>query len=145
MTLSALGDVPQRFPESPWAPRALAQRALVETRERLKASDSSLGSVPAAFVTNRTLVEKYPASPEAEAAGWQLASVYEDRKAWDRAAAAYAGLATRFPQTRFDAWWRAGEIYEKRLKDDGAARAAYAKVPPTSPKYKDAQKRAQGR
>jgi serine/threonine protein kinase/tetratricopeptide (TPR) repeat protein len=143
--LAALGDVAQKFPDSPWAPRALSQRALIETRERVKAADSSLGAVPAAFLTYRTLVEKYPSSPEAEFAAWQLGSIYEDRKAWDRAASTYTDLATRFPQTRYDAWWKAAEIYEKRLKNDAAARAAYAKVPSTSPKYKDAQKRAQSR
>jgi outer membrane protein assembly factor BamD (BamD/ComL family) len=145
LAITALGDVPQKFPDSPWAPRALAQRALIETRERVKGGDSVLGSVPAAFLTNRTIVEKYPTSPEAESAGWQVGSLYEDRKKWDRAAAAYSDLATRFPQTRYDAWWKAAEIYDRRLKDAAAARAAYAKVPPSSPKYKDAQKRLQSR
>ena len=97
------------------------------------------------FDLNRTIVEKYPASPEAEFAGWQVGSVYEDRKAWDRAASTYSDLATRFPQTRYDAWWRAGDIYDKRLKNETAARAAYSKVPSSSPKYKDAQKRLQSR
>ena len=145
LAIAALGDVPRTFPDSPWAPRALAQRALIETRERQKGGDSALGSVPAAFLTNRTIVEKYPTSPEAEFAGWQVGSVYEDRKAWDRAASTYADLATRFPQTRYDAWWRAADIYDKRLKNEPAARAAYSKVPPSSPKYKDAQKRLQSR
>jgi TolA-binding protein len=137
-----LGDVPRAFPDSPWAPRALAQRALLETRERVKDTDPALGSVPASFLSHRALVERYPSAPEAEFAGWQVAMFLEDRKVYDKAAAAYSDLATRFPGTRYDAWWRAGELYEKRLRDDAAAKAAYARVPPSSPKYKDAQKRA---
>jgi TolA-binding protein len=136
-----LAEVPQRFPDSPWAPRALAQRAQLETRERVKDTHPSLGTVPAALLTNRVLTEKYPTAPEAEFAYWQLGGDYEDRKAYALAAAAFTELGTRFPQTKFDAWWRAGELYTKRLKNQAAAKAAYARVPPTSPKYKDAQKR----
>ena len=137
-----LADVPRQFPDSPWAVRALAQRALLETRERVKDADPALGSVPAAFLSQRALTERYPSAPEAEFAGWQVAAFYEDRKIYDKAAAVYAELAARFPETRYDAWWRAGELYEKRLHDDAAAKAAYARVPPSSPRYKDAQKRA---
>jgi len=140
-----LGDVPQRFAESPWAPRALAQRALLETRERVKATDPSLGTVPAAFETNRLLIERYPASPEAESALWQVAAEYEDRKVYDRAVATLVDMTKRFPQTRYDAWWQLGELYDKRLKDAAAARGAYANVPPSSARYKDAQKRAERR
>ena len=140
-----LADVPRKFPDSPWAPRALAQRALLETRERVKDTDPVLGSVPAAVLSHRSLVEQYPSAPEAEFSWWQLAAFYEDRKIYDKAAAACSELATRFPQTRYDAWWRAAELYDKRLHDDAAAKAAYARVPASSPKYKDAQKRATGR
>jgi serine/threonine protein kinase/TolA-binding protein len=140
-----LGDVPRAFPDSPWAPRALAQRALLETRERVKDTDPALGSVPAALLSHRALVEQYPSAPEAEFSWWQMAAFYEDRKIYDKAAAACSELGTRFPETRYDAWWRAAEIYDKRLKDDAAAKAAYRRVPSSSPRYKDAQKRAQGR
>ena len=51
-------------------------------------------------------------------------------------------LATRFPDTRLDAWFKAGEIAEQRLKNREGARAAYLKVPPTSSRYRDAQDRA---
>ena len=39
-------------------------------------------------------------------------------------------LAARFPDNPVDAWFRLGEIYERRLKDPVKAKDAYAKVPP---------------
>ena len=39
------------------------------------------------------------------------------------------------------AWWRAGEIYDRRLRNPEAAKNAYAKVPTSSRNYKEAQKR----
>jgi TolA-binding protein len=137
-----LAEVPQRFPDSPWAPRALTAKALLETRERVKDTDPALGSVPAAFTSNLQLATRYAGSPEAELAMWQAGEVLEDKKAYVRAAQMFLDLAARFPSTRYDAAWRAAEIYDKRLDNDTAARAAYAKVPPASRNYKEAQKRA---
>jgi hypothetical protein len=51
-------------------------------------------------------------------------------------------LATRFPNNPHDAWWRLGELYERQLRDPDRARAAYAQVPSTSSRYRDAQRRA---
>jgi tetratricopeptide (TPR) repeat protein len=59
------------------------------------------------------------------------------------AAEAYVRLGTTFPNTRFDAWFKAGEIYERRLNNRDEARSAYLKVPSVSPRYKDAQSRSQ--
>jgi TolA-binding protein len=137
-----LADVPVKFPDSPWAPRALAAKALLETRERVKETDPAFGNVPAQFVTNRQIAEKYVTSPEAELALWAIGEEYENRKRYDLAAKAFTDLATHFPETRYDAWWRAAELYEKRLKDRAAARSAYAKVPSSSRNFKDAQRRA---
>ena len=139
-----LADVPVKFPDSPWAPRALAAKALLETRERVKETDPTFGSVPAQFLTNREIAEKYATSPEAELAFWQVGEEYDSRKRYDLAAKAFADLGTHFPETRYDAWWRAAELYDKRLKDRAAAQAAYAKVPSSSRNFKDAQKRATG-
>ena len=47
----------------------------------------------------------------------------------------------RTATTRMDSWFRLGEIYERRLNDPAKAREAYAKVPPASPRYNDAQKK----
>jgi hypothetical protein len=40
-----------------------------------------------------------------------------------------------------EVWFRLGELYERRLNDPAKARAAYAKVPPPSTRYGDAQRR----
>ena len=138
-----LGEIPIKHAKSPWAPRALAAKAALETREKIKETDAVLGAVvPAAVATNRVIVERYPATPPGETALWQLAEAYDDVKRYDLAAAAFNDLATRFPQTRYDAWWRAAETLDKRLKDKTAARAAYSRVPTTSPNYGTAQKRS---
>jgi TolA-binding protein len=138
-----LAEIPGKHAKSPWAPRALAARAALETREKIKEPDAVLGAtVPAAIATNRVLAERYPAAPEAEAALWQLGEAYDDLKRYDLAARAFQDLATRFPRTRYDAWWRAGEILDKRVKDKNAAGTAYARVPERSPNYREAQKRS---
>jgi tetratricopeptide (TPR) repeat protein len=138
-----LAQIPARHVRSVWAPRALAAKAALETRERIKAEDPVLGATAsAALATYRVLVERYRTAPEAEAALWELGAAYEDAGRYDLAAAAFQSLGTRFPRTRYEAWWRAGEVYEKRLNDKYAARAAYRKVPAFSPNYAPAQKRS---
>jgi serine/threonine protein kinase/TolA-binding protein len=136
------GAVPSEHPSSVWAPRALAAKAALEAREKIKEHDAVLGAnVSAAMTTNRLLAQRYPSAPEAELALWQLGDAYDDLKRYDLAATAFETLATRFPLTRYDAWWRAAELYDKRLKNKTAARAAYSRVPSRSPKYEDAQRR----
>ena len=138
-----LSQIPSRHRFSVWAPRALAAKAALETREKIKAPDPVLGTTAsAALATNRLLIERYRNAPEAQAALWEVGAAYEDARRYDLAAAAFHDLGTRFPQTRYEAWWRAGELYEKRLKDTNAARAAYSKVPASSPNYATAQKRS---
>ncbi len=44
--------------------------------------------------------------------------------AFEHAAQALTDLATRFPRNATDAWWRLGELYERKLKDLGKAREA---------------------
>jgi outer membrane protein assembly factor BamD (BamD/ComL family) len=139
-----LTDAVTQFPDVAIAPQALSMRAGIEERENIKVTDSTLGrSVPAALVSYRQLSERYPTAGVSELALWKLASFYEDLKRYDLAAEALGTLGTRFPATRYDAWWEAGELYDKRLKDKGKAKDAYSKVPSTSRRYKDAQKKAQ--
>ena len=45
------------------------------------------------------------------------------------------------PTRPSDVCFRLGEIYERRLNDPVKAKEAYAKVPPGSPRYNDAQRR----
>ena len=42
-----------------------------------------------------------------------------------------------------DAYWKLGEVRERRLRNPVGAIEAYSKVPTTSPKYRDAQKKVQ--
>ena len=130
--------------DSPFAPRALSRRAAIEERLRMRVNDAQLGgSVPTAVVTYRSLVDRYPSAPAAEGAYDALAKQYEDLRKYDLAAASLQELATRFPANRVDAAWRAGELYEGRLKDRDRARAAYALVPSQSSRYRDAQRKLQ--
>ena len=136
--------VESTHPESPFAPRALSRRATVEERLRMRVNDAQVGGpVPASLVTYRSLVERYPSAPAAEGAYDALAKLYEDLRKYDLAAAALQELATRFPANRVDAAWRAGELFEERLKDRDRARAAYALVPSQSSRYRDAQRKLQ--
>jgi TolA-binding protein/predicted Ser/Thr protein kinase len=137
------GDVVTRYPKTPWAPRALFAKASLEDRSRTRVVDSQLGvSVPAALISYRTLVERYPDSDSTEIAWWRISEMYDDLKRFALAAQALESLASRFPNNRRDAQWRAAELYDKKVKDAAKARDAYARVPPTSPHYRDAQKRA---
>ena len=137
------GDVVTRYPKTPWAPRALFAKASLEDRSRTRVVDSQLGgSVPAALISYRTLVERYPDSDSTEIAWWRLSEMYDDLKRYGLAAHALESLASRFPNNRRDAQWRAAELYDKKVKDAAKAKEAYARVPPTSSHYRDAQKRA---
>jgi tetratricopeptide (TPR) repeat protein len=142
--LELFSAVESEHAESPFAPRAMARRAAIEDRLRARVLDTRLAaSVPVSLVTYRGLVERYPGAPVAESAFDTLARLYEDIKRYELAAAALQELATRFPANRVDAAWRAGELYEDRVKDQERARASYALVPMQSPRYRDAQRKLQ--
>jgi outer membrane protein assembly factor BamD (BamD/ComL family)/predicted Ser/Thr protein kinase len=137
-----LDQIIASYPTSAVAPRALAQRATIEDREDLKVTDPVLQRVvPAALVTYRQLTDAYPHTPPAEGAFVRLAKLYDDIKRYDLAAKAFVGLGSYFPKNRHDAWWEAGELYEKRVRDVAKAKDAYARVPQTSRRYRDAQKK----
>jgi TolA-binding protein len=95
--------------------------------------------VPKALLTYRTIAERYPS--QAEDALWKLGTMYENLDRHALAAQSLVDLTTRFPETQYDAWFKLAELYEKRLRDRARAAAAYAKVPTTSQKYSDAQKK----
>jgi TolA-binding protein/predicted Ser/Thr protein kinase len=137
-----LGQLIADYPQSAWAPRALMARAEIEERERLYQRDDELAtSVPSALVSYRQLVAQYAGSPATETALWKLGRAYVDAKRYELAAKTFADLAVRFPGTQYDAWFAAGELYDKRLNDPASARDAYGRVPPSSPRFRDAQKR----
>ncbi len=140
---ASFGSVAQKYPTSPWAPAALMEKATIEDRMKVRQIDAALQtSVPSSLVTLRALVESYPAHALAEQAHWKLADLYEGINRHALAAEECETLAKTFPSTKYDAWFRAGELFDRRVKDKGRARAAYAQVPPTSPRYRDAQKRS---
>ncbi len=114
----------------------------IEDRLKLRQIDEALAtSVPASLVTLRGLVARYPTHALSEQALWRLADLYEAANRHRLAAEACETLARTFPATGYDAWFRAAELYDRRVKDKDRARAAYTQVPPSSPKYKDAQKK----
>jgi TolA-binding protein len=137
-----LDSLASDYRRTPWAPRALMMRAALEESQKSYQRDEELdASVPRALVTYRDVVTQYARTAEAEAAWWKLGQLYADTKRFDLAARAFVTLAVRFPETRFDAWFAAAELYERRLADHPRARAAYARVPTSSPRFGDAQKR----
>ena len=138
----AFHDVAAGFRDSPWAAKALAAKAAVEMQQDLSEADGRLGlTVPAALVSLRQLVETNPHVPEAEKAFWDLGEMYEKLKKPDLAADAFERLGTRFPDTRYDAWWRAAQIYDRKLDRPADAVTCYRQILPTSPHYQDAKKR----
>lgn len=137
-----LAEIADEYPQSKWAPVALLDKAAIEVDAKISVRDSDLGAqVPAALVTYRKLVSEHPTHPGTEEALWQLGEMYTELKEFKLAAAAYESLGTRFPKTRHDAWWSAAQTYDRRLDDDDRAIAAYRKIPRTSRRYDDAQRR----
>jgi len=140
--LELFAEVPGMAPKSVWGAQALAAKAALEDRRKLRLIDRQLNtSVPASLVSYRTLVGDYPDSPDAEQALWRLSEMYDDLARYALAAESLETLAVRFPNNAHDAWWRAGETWDKKVKDPARARAAYANIPAASKRYKDAQQR----
>ena len=138
-----LTEALMRSPDGTWAVQALAAKASIEERLKVYERDPVLGSAsPSALITYRTLTEKFPNRPEAEAALWKLGGMYEDAKRYAQAAQAFVDLGTRFPETKYDAWFRAGDLFDKRLDKSAEAREAFLKVPKTSPRFQESQRRA---
>jgi outer membrane protein assembly factor BamD (BamD/ComL family) len=144
--LQLFDDLLNSAPDSVWAPRALARKAALQERTKQRFTDPQLNaSVPAALISYRLLVERYPTSDAVEPALAKLADMYDDLKRYDLAAKSLDDLAAKFPNNTRDAAWRAAEMYDKKIKNADAARSAYTRVPANSPHYKDAQKRAQAK
>ena len=140
--LTMLGDVDSSYPGTPWAAKALREKAAIEERSKVRIVDAQIGtSVPVALITYRRLVEQFPSDESAEAALEKIANMFEDLHRYELAADALHTLAVKYPTNDRNAAWRAGEMYEKRVKDMVRARESYALVAPDSRKYSDAQKK----
>jgi len=136
--------IPSMTGSAPWAVQALLRRATLEDRARARVVDSVLGvTVPASLVSYRQVVESYPDAAGVEPALARLGEMYEDLRRYDLAGQAWLDLARRFPANTRDAAWRAGELFEKRLKDPQRMREAYSLVTMRSSHYRDAQKKLQ--
>jgi hypothetical protein len=72
---------------------------------------------------------------------WNLARGYVELKRYAQAAAMFEEIAGRDHENQHEAWFAAGDVYDKKLKDDSRARLAFAQVPPMSPRYGEAQRR----
>jgi tetratricopeptide (TPR) repeat protein len=87
------------------------------------------------------VVERYGSSAASTIALAKLGRMYTDTKRFESATVVLEQLAERDRDNAYDAWFAAAEIYDKRLKDPKRAKAAYERVPPSSPHYADALKR----
>ena len=138
--LAIIGD---EYPTSSWFVPAMLAKIAIEDKAKLKELDPTVGvTVPASLLTRRLLVERAPLHPAAEQALWKLGEMFEGLKDYRQAVGMYVKLGTTFPATRLDAWFRAAELYERKLNADDEARSAYLNVPTTSSRYRDAQARA---
>jgi TolA-binding protein len=134
-------DVADKYPATVWAARALGARGDVEDQQELYQRDEVLAtSVPSALVTYRQVATGF-GGREREDALWKLGRVYTRTKRYELAARTFTELAEGYPDSAYDAWFAAAEIYDKRLEDVERARAAYSRVPSSSPRFTDAQKR----
>jgi len=75
----------------------------------------------------------------------QLALGYEDIDQFQAAVETLEHLAAQYPENPMEVWFRLGDLYERRLRNADKARAAYEKVPATSPRYREAQQRLKRR
>lgn len=138
-----LGEVAREFPGTPQAAAALNTKLKVENdRKDLRELDPVLKiEVPAAMVTLRTLIEQFPDAPQSMPARNRLAAMLTAMNRHQEAAQALEELGARYPDNPMDVWFRLGEIYDRRLNEPVKAKEAYAKVPQSSSRYGEAQRR----
>ena len=143
-SLELLGQVARDYPGSGQAMLALQTKMKIEgERRELRAVDpATKQDGPAIIPTLRMIIEQFPDSPQASIARNRLALTFTQLNRHQEAVGMLEEIAAKsgenVPQ---DLWWRVGEIYERRLNDGVKAREAYAKVPPGSPRYNDAQRK----
>ncbi len=141
-----LTQVITMHPRTPQALQALQMKIRVEGESRQRIMDPIYGvQVPAVLPTLRTLTEQFPTAPASMIAFNRLAGYYHDLDLYEREAQALNDLGTNFPNNPYDVWYRLGELSERRLKDPVRAREAYGKVPQSSPRYRDAQRKLRER
>jgi len=142
MSMQLLNDVVRDFPSTPQSKVALQNKLRLETERRdLRAIDPvTKQDGPAIIATLRTMIAQFPDDPEAMAARNRLAMTFTQMNRHAEAAEVLEEIGAR-GNVPPDLWFRLGEIYERRLNNPAKAREAYAKVPPGTPRYGEAQKR----
>jgi TolA-binding protein len=142
-----MSEVAREFPGTAHAQLALNLKLRLESeRKNLREMDPVLNvEVPAVMVTLREFVEQFPNTPQSMAYRNRLVSMLTDINRHEDAARMLEDLASRAGANAPELWFRLGEIYERRLKSPDKAREAYAKVPSSSPRYNEAQRRIKRR
>ncbi len=137
------GEIARDSPGTAQARQALgAKRQYEASRRQLRATDPVLNiEVPAILVTWRMIADQFPGDPETMLALNSLATGYVDMNRYQAAAEVWEHMARQFPPNPMEVWWTLGDLYDRRLKDPVRAREAWSKVPPESPRYRDAQQR----
>jgi len=144
LSLQLLSEVARDYPGSPQAQVALQRKLSIERdRKDLRAIDPvTKQEGPAIVATLRTIIEQFPDAPQTFMFRNQLALTLVQMNRHQEAVDVLEELAAKGGQSvPADLWWRVGEIYERRLNDPAKAKEAYAKVPPGSPRYNDAQRK----
>ena len=144
LSLQLLNEVARDYPGSPQAQVALQRKLSIERdRKDLRAIDPvTKQEGPAIVATLRTIIEQFPDAPQTFMFRNQLALTLVQMNRHQEAVDVLEELAAKGGQSvPADLWWRVGEIYERRLNDPAKAKEAYAKVPPGSPRYNDAQRK----
>jgi TolA-binding protein len=142
-----LNEVVRDFAGTPQAQIALQTKLRIETdRKDFREIDPVLKiEVPSAMVTLRTFITQFPDGTQSMVARNRLAVMLAQIDRHAEAAHVLEELATKFPENPLDAWFRVGEIYDRRLRNPVKAKEAYAKVPPGTARYSDAQQRLKRR
>ncbi|MGE0865017.1 MAG: protein kinase [Vicinamibacterales bacterium] len=138
-----LNEVARDFPGTPQATAALNTKLKIENdRKDLREIDPVLKiEVPAVMVTLRTIIEQFPQTPQSMAARNRLAIMLTGMNRHQEAADVLEDLGAKFADNPMDVWFRLGELYERRLNDPVKAKEAYGKVPQSSGRYAEAQRR----
>ena len=71
----------------------------------------------------------------------RLSIMLQGMDKWAETAQTLETLTNRYPGNPANAWFRLGDVYERRLNQPAKAKEAYGKVPQDSPSYTEAQKR----
>jgi serine/threonine protein kinase/TolA-binding protein len=142
MSLQLLNDVVREYPGSPQAQAALQTKLRVETeRKNIRAIDPVTKTEgPAYIATLRTIIEQFADQPQAMIARNRLSLALADLDRWNDAAAVLEEMGAKNENPNETAF-RLAEIYERRLRNRDKAMEWYAKVPSSSPRYNDAQRK----